>query len=143
MRWMAISRLFAKTLSLALMLMLSAGASAQHGSVVADNAGQSAPQTAATPTPETKFDVPDAARRAILFTKYGLEVKLETQNATMHARAIVTVKNESAAALSAIPLQISSSLAWEAINAEGKALRFAITPSRLMLTIPVRWMRRW
>lgn len=124
MRWMAISRLFAKTLSLALMVMLSAGASAQHGSVVADNVGQSLPQTAATPTPETKFDVPDAARRAILFTKYALEVKLETQNAPMHARAIVTVKNESAAPLSAIPLQISSSLAWEAINAEGKPLRF-------------------
>ena len=124
MHWMAISRLFAKTLSLALMVMLSAGASAQHGSVVADNVGQSLPQTAATPTPETKFDVPDAARRAILFTKYALEVKLETQNATMHARSIVTVKNESALPLSAIPLQISSSLAWEAINAEGKPLRF-------------------
>ena len=124
MRWMAISRLFAKTLPLVLMVAFAAAASAQHGSVVADNAGQNAPPVAATPTPETKFDVPDAARRAILFTKYALEVKLETQDATMHARAIVTVKNESAAPLSAIPLQISSSLAWEAINAEGKALRF-------------------
>jgi hypothetical protein len=120
-----ISRLFTKTLRLGLIVMLSAAASAQHGSVVADNTGQSAPPAVAMPTPETKFDVPDAARRAILFTKYALEVKLETQDATMHARAIVTVKNESAGPLSAIPLQISSSLAWEAINADGKPLRFA------------------
>jgi hypothetical protein len=37
----------------------------------------------------------------------------------------VTVKNESAAALGAIPLQISSSLAWETMDADGKPLRFA------------------
>ncbi len=92
--------------------------------MVANSAGQSAPQTSAA-TAETKFDVPDATRRAILFTKYALDVRLETRDATMHARAIVTVKNESAAALDAIPLQISSSLNWEAIDAEGKPLRFA------------------
>ena len=43
----------------------------------------------------------------------------------MHARAIVTVRNAGATALDAIPLQISSSLQWEAINADGKPLRFA------------------
>jgi len=43
----------------------------------------------------------------------------------MHARAIVTVKNDGAVALDTIPLQISSTLAWEAINAGGKPLRFA------------------
>jgi hypothetical protein len=37
----------------------------------------------------------------------------------------VTVRNEGAAPLEKIPLQISSSLAWEAINAGGKALSFA------------------
>jgi len=35
----------------------------------------------------TKFDVPDATRRAILFTKYALDVRLETRDATMHVRA--------------------------------------------------------
>jgi hypothetical protein len=124
MRFATVSRLFVKTLPLVLIVTVSAAASDQHGSVVADNSGQSAPPAAA-PTLETKFDVPDAARRAILFTKYALEVKLETGDAMMHARAIVTVKNDSVAPLSAIPLQISSSLAWEAINAEGKPLRFA------------------
>ena len=74
--------------------------------------------------PETKFDVPEASRRAILFTKYALDVRLETRDTTMHTRAIVTVKNDGATALDAIPLQISSSLQWEAIDADGKPLRF-------------------
>jgi len=95
---------------------------AQQGSVVANSGGQAS--SSPVPIPETKFEVPDAARRAILFTKYALDVRLETRDATMHARAIVTVKNESASPLDAIPLQISSSLAWEAINAQGKSLLF-------------------
>jgi hypothetical protein len=114
---------FAAYISLAFILWLAASASAQQGSVVANSAAQSAPQ--AGTTPETKFEVADAARCVILFTKYALDVRLETRDATMHARAIVTVKNDSAAALDAIPLQISSSLQWEAINAGGKPLRFA------------------
>src|ERR1700760_4868143 len=100
---------------------LAAPASAQHGSVVANSAGQSAPQASAD-TPETKFDVPEATRRAILFTKYALDVRLETSSATMHTRAIVTVRNAGPAALDAVPLQISSSLKWEEIDADGKAL---------------------
>lgn len=101
---------------------VSLPAPAQNGTVVA-NAGQRA--AAQEPVPETKFDVPDAARRAVLFTKYALDVRLETHDATMHARAIVTVKNTGATALTQIPLQISSSLAWEAMAAKGKPLRFA------------------
>jgi hypothetical protein len=115
---------------LALTVVPAASGQAQQGSVVAKSAGQNTAQTSSenktgATTPETKFEVADATRRAILFTKYGLDVRLETRDATMHARAIVTVKNEGATPLDAIPLQISSSLAWEAINADGKALRFA------------------
>jgi hypothetical protein len=117
-------RRFATTCLIVCMAALAAPAFAQHGNVVANSAGQSAPQTTSAP-PETKFDVPDATRRAILFTKYALDVRLETRDATMHVRAIVRVKNESAAALDAIPLQISSSLRWEEIDADGKPLRFA------------------
>jgi hypothetical protein len=106
----------------ALLIAFPPLASAQQGSVVANSAGQSAPSAA---TPEAKFDVSDTTRRAILFTKYALDVRLETRDATMHARAIVTVKNESTTALDAIPLQISSSLGWEGIDAAGKPLRFA------------------
>lgn len=93
---------------------------AQQGSVVASSGEQ---KTAAT-APETKFDVPDTVRRSVLFTKYALDVRLETRDTSLHARAIVTVKNDGAAALGAIPLQISSSLQWEAIDAESKPLHF-------------------
>jgi len=117
-------RVFATTLLLAWILALTAPAFAQHGSVVANSAAQSASQTSSA-TPETKFEVPDVTRRAILFTKYALDVRLETRDATMHTRAIVTVRNADATALSAIPLQISSSLKWEEIDADGKPLRFA------------------
>ncbi|HEY3989504.1 MAG TPA: hypothetical protein VGM02_09425 [Acidobacteriaceae bacterium] len=115
-------RLFANAVLLAAMAVVSAAGWAQHGSVVANSAGRTAPPAA---SPETKFDVPDATRRAILFTKYALDMRLETQDATMHARAIVTVKNESGATLDRIALQISSTLRWEGIDASGKPLGFA------------------
>jgi hypothetical protein len=115
---------FAPAFPIVLIAAVAAPAFAQHGGVVANSAGQS-PAQASAEIPETKFEVPDATRRAILFTKYALDVRLETSDATMHARAIVTVKNESATALDAIPLQISSSLQWEGIDAGGKPLRFA------------------
>jgi len=121
MHFFRLRSFFAACLSLAFIAALATSAFAQQGSVVANSQGQSVPQA----TPETKLDVSDATRRAILFTKYALDVRLETRDAMMHARAMVTVKNESAAALDAIPLQISSSLQWEAINAGGKPLRFA------------------
>jgi hypothetical protein len=134
MRRFGMARCFTATYFFVWAMALAAPAFAQQGTVVAGSAGEGVGQASSRDTtgstsgavaPETKFEVPDAARRAILFTKYALDVRLETRDATLDARAIVTVKNESAAALSAIPLQISSSLAWEAINAEGKPLRFA------------------
>lgn len=98
---------------------------AQHGSVVADSASrQSSP--AQSKIPETEFKVPDTARQAIVFTRYVLDVKLETEGAKMQTRAIVTVKNDSPAPLAAVPLQISSTLDWSAIEADGKPLRFSL-----------------
>ena len=102
-----------------LVAVLAPAAFAQHGSVVADSANQPAVQP---PSAETKFDVSDALRTAIVFTRYALDVKLETKDAAMRTRAVVTVRNTSTAALDAIPLQISSTLAWEAIESGGKPL---------------------
>jgi hypothetical protein len=113
-------RVFAIFFLFAFIAGTSGSAHAQPGSVVASSTGE---KTSAT-TPETKFDVPDVMRRAIVFTKYALDVRLETRDASLHARAIVTVKNAGATAMDAIPLQISSSLGWEGIDAEGKPLRF-------------------
>jgi hypothetical protein len=98
------------------------------GTVAAQQQGAppaAAPHTAPETVPETSFEVPDAARTALAFTRYALDVKLEAASAAMHVRAIVTVKNTSGAPLPAIPLQISSTLAWETIEADGKKLSFA------------------
>src|SRR3954447_7261392 len=139
MRRFGMARCFAAMFLSVWVMALTATAFAQQGSVVGDRAAQSVGQASSKEAagskrdttggtaapPETEFEVPDAARRAILFTKYALDVRLETRDATLHARAIVTVKNESTTTLNAIPLQVSSSLAWEVINVEGKPLRFA------------------
>ncbi len=98
---------------------------AQHGSVVADSAAQSAKNQSPGASPETKFDVSDALRRSLLFTKYALDVKLSAKDASLRARATITVENQGEAPLDAIPLQISSTLAWETIESDGKPLRFA------------------
>ncbi|MCU1314009.1 MAG: hypothetical protein JWM54_1766, partial [Acidobacteriaceae bacterium] len=83
------------------------------------------PHPAPEAIPETTFDVPQAVRTALAFPRYALDIKLEAASAAMHVRAIVTVKNTSAAPLATIPLQISSTLAWETIEADGKKLSFA------------------
>ena len=97
---------------------------AQQQSAPPPAAPQQSPQPAAESIPTTTFDVPEAARTALAFTRYALDVKLEAATAAMHVRAVVTVKNLSAAALPAILLQISSTLAWETIETDGKKLSF-------------------
>jgi len=92
----------------------------QQGTVVAG--GSAKPEASAVP--ETAFDVPDTLRQSILFESYALEVRLQVADASLHARAIVTLTNESAAPIAAVPLQISSSLQWEGIDAGGRPLHF-------------------
>ena len=92
MRGFAVSALFRAIFLFAAIVAVVGPADAQQGSVVASSAGQSASAT----TPETKFDVPDVTRRAIMFMKYALDVRLETRDTKMHTRAIVTVRNAGA-----------------------------------------------
>ncbi len=89
----------------------------------------SQPQASAGPhaeqrVPESHFAVSDAVRQAVLFTRYVLDVQLEAASATMRNRAVVTVKNDSAAPLQAIPVQISSTLGWDAVAEAGQALEY-------------------
>ena len=115
--------------ALAILAGLTLPGWAQHGSVVADSAAKSQSQQgqnqASGASPETKFDVPDALRRSVLFTKYALDAKLAERDASLRARAVVRIKNDGATPLDAVPLQISSTLAWETIESDGKPLRFA------------------
>lgn len=112
-------------LSLLLALIASATTTAQQQEASPSVTPQSASRPVPETTPETSFDVPQVARTALAFTRYALDVKLEAANAAMHVRAIITVKNTSAAPLPAIPLQISSTLAWETIAADGRKVAFA------------------
>jgi hypothetical protein len=97
---------------------------AQHGSVVAQRAPEQGPR-AEQRVPETQFEVPEAERQAVVFLRYALDVKLQTAGAALGSRAIMTVRNDGSRPLAELPLQISSTLDWEAITAQGKPLGFA------------------
>jgi hypothetical protein len=60
--------------------------------------------------------VTEAERTALTFTVYDLDLHLAPASAGLSAHAILTVRNDSAAPLSRLILQVSSSLHWDAIS---------------------------
>ncbi len=60
----------------------------------------------------------------VTFTSYGLDVHLRPAEQQIAVRALITVRNDGKAPLVWFPLQLSSSLHWERIRAEGKELSF-------------------
>lgn len=68
----------------------------------------------------------DADRHAVRFTAYDMDVHLDSAQRHISVRALLTVRNDGAAPLSRIPLQISSSLAWDRIRVEGQDVRFPV-----------------
>jgi hypothetical protein len=68
----------------------------------------------------------DAERQAVTFTAFDMDVHLRPAEHQMAARAVMTVRNDGKAALSRIPLQISSSLNWERIVVNGKDALFQV-----------------
>ncbi len=64
--------------------------------------------------------IDDAERKVLLVTALDLDVRLNTAEHQIAARALVTVRNTGASPLSQIPLQISSSLNWERIRIAGR-----------------------
>jgi len=80
------------------------------------------PAAAATAEPVAT----DAERLAITYTAMDLEVHLQTDAHRMAARARVTVRNDGRVPLTHIPLQISSSLNWEQIRADGRDAAFPV-----------------
>ncbi len=83
-------------------------------------AGKHSAQIASAPSVE------DAERRAITFTGFDLDVRLQTDAQQIVVRALVTVRNTSKTALPRIPLQISSSLNWERIRIGGRDVTFSV-----------------
>jgi len=93
-----------------------------------------APADAQTPTAaELKEDdalgVTDAERSALTFTAYDLDAHLTPASAGISVRAGLTVRNDGAAPLSRLVLQISSSMHWDAFSSVTLATSTAPTSS--------------
>ena len=67
-------------------------------------------------------------REAFTFTKYNLDVRIEPQQQRLAVRGTIVLRNDSAAPQKNASLQISSSLTWRSIQAEGKPLQFVSQP---------------
>lgn len=63
-------------------------------------------------------------REAFTFTNYDLNVRVEPDQQRLGVRGKLTLRNDSSAAQKNIALQISSTLDWRSVQAEGKALDF-------------------
>ncbi len=67
-------------------------------------------------------------REAFTFTNYDLTVRIEPAQQRLGARGKVTLRNDSQTPQNLAVLQISSSLNWRSINANGKAVQFVSQP---------------
>jgi len=67
-------------------------------------------------------------REAFTFTKYDLQIQLEPEQSRLGARGKITLRNDSAQPQKIAVLQISSSLGWRSIQADGKTLQFVSQP---------------
>lgn len=68
----------------------------------------------------------DAERQAVTFTGFDMDVHLRSDAHQIAVRALLTIRNDGKAALARIPLQVSSSLNWERIRAEGRDVNFKV-----------------
>ncbi|MGB7601972.1 MAG: M1 family aminopeptidase [Candidatus Sulfotelmatobacter sp.] len=67
-------------------------------------------------------------REAFTFTHYDLNVRVEPVQQRLGARGKVTLRNDSQTPQKLAVLQISSSLSWRSIHANGKELQFVSQP---------------
>jgi hypothetical protein len=67
-------------------------------------------------------------RDAFTFTNYDLNVSLEPEQQRLAVRGKITLRNDSGAPQKIAVLQISSSLSWRSIRANGEALPFVSQP---------------
>jgi hypothetical protein len=67
-------------------------------------------------------------REAFTFTNYGLEVTIEPEQQRLSVRGSLTLRNDSKAPQKNAALQISSSLTWRSLQADGKPLQFVSQP---------------
>ena len=72
--------------------------------------------TSLAPGDPDPLHVTEAERTALTFTAYDLDLHLTPASAGISARAALTVRNDGAAPLSRLILQLSSTLHWDAIS---------------------------
>jgi len=63
-------------------------------------------------------------RRAFTITRYQLEVQIDRTAHVMAVTGKITLRNDSSAPDKVVPLQVSSSLAWNSIEMDGKPLQW-------------------
>jgi hypothetical protein len=68
----------------------------------------------------------DEEREAVTFTAFDMDVHLRLSEHEIAVRALVTVRNDGKLPIAHIPLQISSSLAWERIRVAGRDVPFTV-----------------
>jgi hypothetical protein len=66
----------------------------------------------------------DAERSAVTFTAYDLNIHLAPHQQSLEVHARVTVRNDGAAPLKEIPLQLSADLHFEAVGFNGKRIAY-------------------
>lgn len=67
-------------------------------------------------------------REAFTFTKYDLDVTIEPEQQRLSVRGSLTLHNDSKTPQKNAALQLSSSLTWRSIQADGKPLQFVSQP---------------
>ena len=95
----------------------------QTGPAASPDSPQAAPK-AQSPAPEVPADNLD--HQAIKFTALDLDVHLLPAAQQIAVRVLITLRNDGQTPLSRIPLQISSSLNWEHIRVQDKAVAFQL-----------------
>jgi len=102
-----------------------------HGQVIfsrsTDENGQTTTSTGPGAAPAALEKAPiadDSEREALSLTDFDLDVRLQAAAQHIAVRALVTVRNDGQIPLKHIPLQISSSLNWERIRADGHDAAF-------------------
>jgi hypothetical protein len=91
---------------------------APHGTVLferhADTAA--APPATATSAPQSAPEITDTERGAISITAYNLDAQLQPARSGLQMRARLTLRNDGAAPLTRVALEISSTLMWESVS---------------------------
>lgn len=103
-------------------IVFSGTTNANGQTTVTAGPGLAAPVATASAAPVAT----DAEREAVRFTAYDMDVHIVSAARHIAVRARITVRNDGAAPLGRIPLQISSSLIWQRIRVEGRDTRFSV-----------------